>query len=73
MIGALTAAFITEDVHPKWAFLSYGCFGFVIAFCCCFLSREAEIEDFDEELELGFESFYSSEYVEGQLPREAII
>jgi hypothetical protein len=52
-----------EDIHPKWAFLAYGCFGLVVAFSCIFLSREAEIEFLEGEEE--YVSHYSSEYLDG--------
>ena len=70
VLGAVAAAFIMEDIHPKWAFLAYGCFGLLVGIACCFLSREAEVELLEGEEE--YVSHFSSEYTEGQLPAEAI-
>ena len=59
-----------EDYHPKWAFLSYGIYGLIIAIACIFLSKEAEMEYVEGEPE--YVSHFSSEYQDDQLPAEAI-
>jgi MFS-type transporter involved in bile tolerance (Atg22 family) len=62
--GAVIAAFVMEDIHPKWAFLMYGIWGGILGIVCIFLSAEAEIE-LNEGEEDGLSSRFSSAYVEG--------
>lgn len=69
VIGCIVAAFLLQDVHPKWAFLVYGCWGIVLGIGCCFLSAEAE-RDFLEGEEPAPTEF-SSEILENQTPSEA--
>jgi len=63
VVGCCIAAFVLQDSHPKWAFLTYGCWGLVLFVACFFLSADAEKEYLDgEEPEL---TEFSSEYLEG--------
>jgi hypothetical protein len=67
--GAVLAGFLMEDIHPKWGFLTYAIFGGILGICCLFLDKEAEIETNEGEEE--YVSHWSSNYIEGQLSREA--
>ena len=50
-----------DNYHPKWAFLIYGIFGFLLGILCFFLNSEAEKEVIEDFLI----SEYSSEIMEG--------
>lgn len=69
MLGSVIAAFVMEDIHPKWAFLMYGIWGGIVGISCFFLSAEAEADRLEGEED--YESHFSSDYVRGQLPRQA--
>lgn len=72
IIGCLLGALLQQNnVHPKWAFLGYGCFGLFLGICSIFLNREAEHEYHTaDELAL---SDYSSELESNQTPSEAAL
>lgn len=63
VLGSVIAAFVMEDIHPKWAFLMYGIWGGIIGIACFFLSAEAEADRLEGEEE--YESHWSSDYVRG--------
>ena len=67
VIGCTAAAIFMEKVHPRYAFLAYGCLGYILAVACCFLSGEAERERIDDNDE-AIISEWSSEIREGQTP-----
>ena len=69
MLGAVIAAFVMEDIHPKWAFLMYGIWGGIVGISCIFLSAEAEADRLEGEED--YESHVSSGYVAGQTNRQA--
>ena len=55
-----------ETVHPKWAYLTYGIFGFIVAICVIFLDKDAEKEyNEGEVIEI---TEWSSELRDGQTP-----
>lgn len=68
MVGCIIAAFMTEDYHPKYAFLTYAIWGFILTIISCFLSREAEQEQNPGEEAI---SYFSSEILSNQTPSEA--
>lgn len=68
IIGCIIAAFMMENYHPRWAFLIYGVFGFLLGILCFFLNSEAEKEVAEDYLI----SEYSSEIMDGQTPSEAL-
>jgi hypothetical protein len=48
---------MTEEYHPKYAFLAYAIMGFILTIVSCFLSREAENEyNIGEEVVSQFSS-----------------
>jgi len=52
VIGCIIAAFMMDQYHPKYAFLTYSIWGLVITICSFFLSREAEKEFNPGEVEI---------------------
>lgn len=70
IIGCIIAAVMYENqIHPKYTFLGFGIYGFILGIAALFLNKEAEKEFFDEE-ELAPTEF-SSELRAGQTPSEA--
>lgn len=70
VIGCTGAAIVMERFHPRYAFLTYSCLGFMLAIACCFLSADAERERIDDLTDV-LESEWSSELKVGQTPSEA--
>jgi len=67
VLGCIVAAIMMEQYHPRYAFLAYGIVGLILGVCCFFLSKEAEIEVFEEV----DQSDFSSEVLEGQTISQA--
>lgn len=59
VLGATIAAFVMEDVHPKWAFLGYGVWGGILGISCIFLSADCERDQLEGEEE--YVSHWSSD------------
>jgi predicted MFS family arabinose efflux permease len=62
IVGCCIAAFVLEESHPKWAFLIYSIYAFILFIACFFLNPEAERCDWQDELDI---TEISSEYRNG--------
>lgn len=60
VVGCIIVAFMTQYYHPRFAFLTFAIWGFVLTVTSCFLSKEAEEEKIVGEVA----SLWSSEYME---------